>query len=411
MANTAKLNSRERIIKALNHQESDRVPIDFGGTDSTSIQLGPYKRLAKKIGCELKAPIFLHDQMQQQTEVSMEIADYFHSDARFVYLGYPKQWRNDVAYDGTAVKVPANFQPVRLPNGDLQVMNAKGQAIMKMPKDGYFFDFPYHNLADCKTAKDIEAQRDTIENFDVSAWHDMTLKDMGNKAQSIRQGTDKYIVGIFGGHVFQVGQILRGWSQFPMDLVGNAALADCLMEIAVDGQIKNFDAWYKYTGPWVDAVALADDLGIQTHTWVSPGMYRKQIKPHQKRLFQHIKKTAPELTLFYHSCGSVYEIISDFIEMGVQVLNPVQYTANKMELACLKQEFGKDLAFWGGGCDSQKILPYGTPQEVADEVKKNIDIMAPGGGFVFGSVHNITEGVPTDNIVAMFETAYQCGAY
>ena len=403
--------SRERVIQALSHQEPDRIPIDFGGTDTTSIQLGPYKKLAKLVGGAIDEPIYLHDLMQQQTEVSMDMADKMHSDIRFVYLGYPKGYREDVAYDGTPVVVAEKLISERLANGDVVVNDKDGNPMMKMPKDGFFFDFPFHSLENCKTTADLESHRASIEKFNVSFWHDCSYEEMGRKAKEIRESTDKYIIGLFAGHVFQAGQILRGWSRFPMDLAGNAPLAECLMEILVDGHIKNFDAWYKHVGPYVDAIEMTDDMGVQGGTWVSSTMYRNQIKKHHNRLFQHIRKTAPELQLFLHSCGSVYDFIPDFIEMGVQALNPVQYTAAKMELPRLKQEFGKDLSFWGGGCDSQNILFSGTPKDVEEEVKRNIDIMAPGGGFVFASIHNITEGVPPENIVALFETAYKYGVY
>lgn len=405
------LTSRERVIMALNHQEPDRVPIDFGGTDATNIQLGPYKKLAALLGCPIEKPIFLHDLMQQQTEVSMELADRLYSDARFAYIGYPKEWRDDLAYDGTPVKVPRGFVPQIQENGDLLVMDSSGYPSMKMPKDGFFFDFPFHKLSECRSIADIEGYRADIESFDLSSWHDCSYEEMGQKAKKIRQGTDKYITGLFYGHVFQAGQVLRGWSQFPLDLAENPGLAQALMEILVDGHIKNFDQWYAHVGPFVDAIEMTDDMGMQLSTWTSPSMYRTQIKPHHQRLFGHIRETAPDLTLFFHSCGSIYDIIPDFIEMGVQVLNPVQYTANKMELVHLKKEFGKDLSFWGGGCDSQNILVYGSPEQVEEEVKKNLSIMASGGGYVFASIHNITEGVPARNIRAMYETARQFGAY
>lgn len=409
MGNEITLTSRERIKRAINHKETDQVPIDFGGTDSTSIQLGPYKRLADQLEIEVDEPLFLHDLMQQQTEVSMDIANRMHSDVRYVYYGYPRQVRDGIAYDGTSVKVPDGFRPKRLPNGDLVAFDAEGQPIMKMPKDGFFFDFPYHNLSECKTIRDIEKERYLIENFDYPAWNDMSFEEVGQKAREVHENTDKFVVGLFGAHVFQGGQVLRGWSQFLMDLAGNNALAECLMEILVDGHIKNFDGWYQNVGPYVDAMAFADDMGIQTGLWINPVMYRKLVKPYHSRFVEHVKSVAPELTIFFHSCGSVYEIIPDIIEMGVDVLNPVQYTARNMDLSKLKKEFGTDLSFWGGGCDSQKVLPYGTPEQVKQEVRRNLEIMLPGGGYVFASIHNITEGVPAENIIALFEAAYQLG--
>lgn len=409
--NSSSITSRERVIKTLNHEEPDKVPIDFGGTDVTSIQLGPYKEVASYLGCEIKEPIYLHDLFQQQTEVSMEIADKMHSDTRFIYLGYPKHFRKDLAYDGTPVDVPEKFTPIRQENGDLLVMDSDGDLLAKMPKDGFFFDYPNHKLAGCKTIADMEVHRTFIETFNIPFWYDATYEEMGHKARILRKNTDKFIIGVFDGHTFQAAQILRGWSQFPLDLMMNPGLVDGLLEILVDGHIKNFNQWYQYVSPWVDAIEMTDDMGTQAGLWISPDMYRKQIKKHHTRLYQHIRKTAPDLKLILHSCGSVYDLIPDFIEMGIQILNPIQYTAKNMELERLKNEFGKDISFWGGGCDSQGVLYSGTPQQVSDEVKKNLDIMSPGGGYVFASIHNTTEGVPLENIMAMYEAAHKFGAY
>jgi uroporphyrinogen decarboxylase len=158
----------------------------------------------------------------------------------------------------------------------------------------------------------------------------------------------------------------------------------------------------------LDCIEMADDLGTQEMPLMSPETYRKHIKPYHAKLYRFIKDRC-DLPLFMHTDGSVYQLIPDLIDIGVDILNPVQYTARDMGLAKLKKEFGNDLCFWGAGIDPQGTLPFGTPQQVADEVKRNIDILAPGGGFVFGSIHNILEGVPTENIVAAFQTAAEYG--
>lgn len=401
------MTSRERMLAILNHREADRVAIDFGGTDCTGIMLGPYMRLAELMGMEVPRPIYLHDMMQQQTIVSDEMADAFGSDVKMLYGGWPAQWRDATAYNGVDVKLPDRFRPKVEANGDLVAYSSDGRPTMKMPKDGYFFDFPFHNLAYCETIADLEKERDLIENYNIASYLDLDMDSYTAMAKQIRESADKLVVGLFYGHIFQAGQVLRGWSQFPMDLIANPALAEALMTMAVDGHIKNFDKWFDAVGQYIDVIEMTDDMGMQDATWVSPAMYRKSIKPHHRRLFSHIKSRIGDKFLFLHSCGSVYPLIGDFIEMGVQILNPVQYSARDMELTKLKKEFGADLTFWGGGVDTQNILPFASPEEVADEVKRNLDIMAKDGGYVFAAVHNITEGVPAENIRAAYSAALE----
>jgi len=174
--------------------------------------------------------------------------------------------------------------------------------------------------------------------------------------------------------------------------------------------MRAFERYAATVGRYVDVIEVADDLGTQDATWMSPEMYRRHVKPYHAKLYKHIKNCC-DAYLLMHSDGSLYPIIPDLIEIGVDILNPIQYTAKDMELSRLKKEFGKELCFWGGGIDTQKILPFGTPDQVSDEVKRNIDILAPGGGFIFGPVHNITEGVPVHNIISAYQTAVEHGRY
>lgn len=167
----------------------------------------------------------------------------------------------------------------------------------------------------------------------------------------------------------------------------------------------------KRLGKYCVVVGEADDLGVQDTTAISPEMYRKYVKPRHKKLFSHIKKLSPHCYIFLHSCGSVYDVISDLIEVGVDILNPVQVSAAKMDTRKLKKEFGKDLTFWGGGVDTQDILPHRSPQQVKDEVRRRIDDLAPGGGFVFATMHNIQDDVPPENIMAMWEILREYGVY
>jgi uroporphyrinogen decarboxylase len=402
------LTSRERILKAVHHQESDRVPIDLGGTDCSSIAIGPYRRLCESLGIDA-APYHIVDICQQIVVVNDRVADELGADAKVIWH-LPNDWREGQAYDRTPVKYPAKFKPERLPNGDMVVLDKDGQACLRMPEGGFYYDVCHHPLKHVQDLTELNAYADVFESMDRPEWYDMPLKKLQKTVRNIRSTNDRALVGCFGGHVFQAGQFLRGWSEFLMDLAGNPALAEGIMDRLVQAHIEAFDRYAETAYLHIDIIEVCDDVGMQNTTWVSPQMYRRLIKPYHQRLYQHIKAKTGALLLL-HSCGSVSSMIPDFIEIGVDILNPVQYTASHMDLATLKRDFGSDLCFWGGGVDTQKTLPFGTPEQVSDEVKRCIDTLAPGGGFVFAVVHNITEGVPTENIISAFQTAAEHGRY
>ena len=397
-----KLTSRERILKAVRHEETDRVPIDLGGTDCSTIAIGPYRRLCESLGIDA-APYHIVDISQQIVIVDDRVADRLGADAKVVWH-LPEQWRDDHAYDGTPVKYPAGFKPITLANGDKVVLDKDGEAFIRMPDNGYYYDICHHPIKHVQDLKDLNKYAGAFESMDRPEWYDMPLEKLEQTVKFIRNHSNRALIGCFGGHVFQAGQFLRGWSEFLLDLAGNPAMAEAIMDRLVQEHTKAFDHYAETVYKHVDIIEVCDDVGMQNTTWISPDTYRKLIKPYHQRLYQHIKQKTGALLLL-HSCGSVSSLIPDFIEIGVDILNPVQYTASKMDLATLKRDFGSDLCFWGGGVDTQKTLPFGTPEQVSDEVKRCIDTLAPGGGFVFATVHNITEGVPLENILAAFKTA------
>lgn len=182
----------------------------------------------------------------------------------------------------------------------------------------------------------------------------------------------------------------------------NKNLAECIMDNLSNTYIERFNRYFPAIGRHVDIINVNDDLGMQDSTMVSPGIYREMVKPYQAKIYRHIKKLSGKY-LFLHSDGSIYDIIPDLIEIGVDILNPVQFSCRNMELPRLKKEFGKDLTFWGGGCDTQKVLPFATPEEVKKHVRECVSILKPGGGFVFNQLHNIQSDVPPENIMAMYE--------
>lgn len=247
-----------------------------------------------------------------------------------------------------------------------------------------------------------------IRIMDRPAYLDESLHDLAERARTLHRETDYAIVGHFGGHIFAASQLLRGMDNFMCDLVADKPFARALMEALADQHMAEFEHYIEALGPYIQVIALADDLGSQRGPQVSLALFREMVPASMERLYQHIKKRT-SARLFLHSCGSVAALIPDLIEMGVDILNPVQVSAADMDTARLKREFGSELTFWGGGCDTQHILPFGTPQQVGDEVRRRIDDLGPEG-FVFAQVHNIQPGVPPANMLAMWDAAREFGA-
>ena len=333
----------------------------------------------------------------------------FHSDVISV-PPLARKWREERAYDGTQVLYPDRFRPQAREDGSQVICDKSGQVISRMPKDGFFFDRVLHNLANIDRVDEIGLAEDEIVGFDRPSYWDAPLEEVAAEAKRIRETTDKIVTLNFIGHIFQAGQYLRGWDLFMMDLLMKPALAEAILDALSEAHIAAFGRLAAAVGPYVDVVVICDDLGMQAGPWMSPDLYRKIVKPYQAKLYRYIKSVW-DGHLLLHSDGSIYSIIPDLIEIGVDILNPVQFSAKDMDLGRLKKEFGADLTFWGGGFDTQKTLPFGTPQQVEDEVKRHLEIMAPGGGFVFASVHNVTEGAPADNVITAYETAYRYGGY
>jgi uroporphyrinogen decarboxylase len=279
-----------------------------------------------------------------------------------------------------------------------------------MPRDGHYFDPVHSPLADATSVNDIDHHLDAIRSYDKPAHLDTSYEQLAREAKRLREETDYLLVGFFGGHIFQSSQSLRGWDTFLLDLLINRAFAEALMDRLVQANIERFERYADTVGRYVDVIQFEDDLGMQDRPLLRPSLYRQVVKPYHARLFRFARSRC-DAYLLLHTDGAVAPFIPDFIEMGIDILNPVQVSAAGMDTKTLKREFGDDIVFWGGGCDSQQILPFGTPQAVADEVKRRIDDLAPGGGFVFAPIHNIQTEVPPENIVAMFEAAREHGVY
>ena len=397
------MNSRERILTALQHKEADRVPLDLGAMLSTGITGMAYNKLKSYLRVR-DGRTRMYDLGQQLAEPETEILERIGADVLPLFVSNPKRWKPSTLPDGSPCEVPEGFNPETLPDGSQVLRDGQGHIVSQMPKDGYYYDSVYFPLAGVSTVEELD-QYPSYSPIDET-----TLADLRERAKHLYENTEYALMLNGGGGIYEPAQGLRGWGAFMMDLAGDPAFAGALLDRLVDANIQRLEQILPAVEGYVQVIQVGDDLGMQDGPQLSPRLYRKVIKPRHQRLYRYIKEHSSAY-LFLHTCGSVYPFIPDFIEMGVDILNPVQVSAKNMDSKRLKQEFGKDIVFWGGGCDTQQVLPFGTPAEVREEVKRRIGDLAPGGGFVFNQVHNIQVGVPPENIVAMYDAVRECGAY
>jgi uroporphyrinogen decarboxylase len=275
----------------------------------------------------------------------------------------------------------------------------------RKPKDGgFYYDMYHHPLA---AASSLDEFRTYPFPDPLDDQRFVTLREQAEAA--VARGKAAVLAGPSAG-IAEVYSWLRGYEQYYIDLALNPDYVACMLDRLVDYKCAFWERALDEVGDLVDVVVEADDLAGQKRLLMAPTTYRRLIKPRHRRLFSFIKEQAP-VKLFYHSCGAVRPLIPDLIEAGIDILNPVQISAEGMDLGELKQKYGQDLVFWGGGVDTQRILNTGTPKAVKESVRRNIQALVPGGGFVFAAVHDIQSDVPPENIVAMWEAWSEYGVY
>lgn len=383
------MNSRQRILTALDHKEPDRVPFDLAGTVTSGIHRIAYRNLLDYWGYKDRKVevIEIH---QQLANVEEDILRKLKVDVRPLFGKLPSGWfpefTEDEKYD--------------------MFVDQWGIGWRKPKEDGLYYDLHSFPFAKMETPKEVE-------NYEFPDPNDPArFKGMGEEAEEIalEKQAAVALAGVSAGFL-EMAYWLRGYEEFFLDLAGNHKMAEAILDKTVETKIKYWKKALEEFGENIDIVVEADDFASQFGLIISPDIYRKFIKPRQEKLFVEIKKACPKVKIFLHSCGSVYDILPDLIEVGVEILNPVQVSATNMDSKKLKKEFGKDITFWGGGVDTQNILNKGNPAEVKEEVKRRIDDLAPGGGFVFAAVHNIQGDVPPENFVAMWEAWEEYGKY
>jgi len=411
------MNSRERVLTALNHQEPDRVPVDLSGHRSSGMAAIAYARLRDYLGLP-KKPIRVYDIPQQLAVVDEDVLELFGADVIEMGRGFAlrdEDWADWVLPDGTPCQVPAWCRPER--EADRWVIRSpQGRVIAHMPDGVLYFEQTYYPFAE------EEPDHDAIPDIlGESMWTGIAAPPgplasgpekyqiLAEGARALRQRTDRAIVGLFGGNLMEMGQFLYRHDNFYLLLAGEPARAHDFLEKVTEMHLENLEKFLGAVGPYIDIVLFGDDLGMQTGPQISPRMYREFFKPRHERLWKHAKELAP-VKVMLHCCGGVRPLLPDLIDAGLDAINPVQISARGMDARGLKADFGGDITFWGGGCDTQWTLPFATPEEVRRHVKEQVESLHPGGGFVFQQVHNILADVPPPNVVAMYEAVHQYAA-
>lgn len=380
------MDSRERVLTALDHREADRVPRDFAGTRYSSIHAEAYQRLRPALGLP-DEEIRIVDTTQGLARVHDDIRTRLGADVGLIDTGSPHGFSREVTDDGEYERFRDEFGVLRA-----------------RPHGGLYYESTSSPLSGSITAADIEAY----------PWPDPVdpgrFEGLRARAERIHAEGRASVVGSLCAGVTEMHFRLRGYEDGYMDLALDPDLARRLMRVITDLKLAYWEKVLDEIGPDIDIAAEADDLGAQHAPLFSPAAYRDIVKPLHREIIELIKGRS-KARFFLHSCGAIRELIPDLIDIGVDALNPVQVGAEGMDSADLKAEFGDDITFWGGTVDPQKTLARGTPQEVHDEAVRRIEELKPGGGFVIASIHNMQAHVPVENILALWEAVEEAGVY
>lgn len=376
------MNPRERLQRALNHQEPDRVPMDLGATRNSGITMPAYRRLVESLGLALETqPLGTtgNSRVLGVAAIDERVLERLGVDVRGVFLGPPDNWAD-----------------IELPDNAFQ---DQWGVVWKRPPTSLYFDPVRFPLAGEISLHDV--MRYPWPDVAGDAGYTRGLRD---RALWLHERTEYGIVLHLQDICVHYSQWLRGYEDWYTDFHLNPGVLTAIMDAVLERRMAVAESAIAAVGDIVDVISCSDDVADQRGPMVSPDSYRKFIKPRHRRFFDMVHSRSDAKVLF-HSDGSLPKLLPDFIEIGIDFINPVQVSAAGMDdTARLKREFGRDIGFWGA-IDNVRVLPYGTPDDVRAEVQRRIRDLGPGGGYVLGAVHNIQPDVPPENIVALFDSA------
>lgn len=421
------MNSRERIQLAINHEEPDRVPLDLGATPTTGMHVSSVYLLRQALKLDPpETPVKVIEPYQMMGEIQPDLMDALGVDAISLWrrnnmFGFRNEnWKPWTLFDGTPLLVPEAFntQPeadgsiLMYPEGD---HNASPSG--RMPKDGFYFDCLLRPTLPDDYEMDI---RENTEEFQPIPQEELDY--IGREAERLFTQTDKAILANIGGTALgDISQVSAPWMKSPsgirnledwyMSTISRREYVLKIYEHQCEIGIENFARLHKAVENRITAIFMSGtDFGAQRGSFISNKTYREMYLPFQKRMNDWVHKNTT-WKCFLHSCGSIVALMPDLIEAGFDIFNPVQTSAAGMDPSVLKERFGEQVTFWGGGVDTQRTLPFGTPEQIRAEVKERIRIFGSGGGFVFNPSHNIQAGIPVKNLLALFQAVKDFGSY
>ena len=421
------ITSRERIHTALEHREPDRIPLDLGSTPVTGMHVSAVYRLRQALGLDAPGtPVKVIEPFQMLGEIKSDLIEALGVDA--VPLTSPKtffgfrneNWKPWTTFDGTPVLVPEGFNTDPEPNGDILLYPEGDKSVPpsgRMPRGGWYFDAIIRQPPIDESKLNVE---DNLEEFGPISDEDLAY--FASEADRLYRETDKAIVANFGGTSFgDIALVPAPWLKNPRGIrdveewyISTVTRRDYVYRVferQCEIALANLERLYQAVGDKVSVIFVTGtDFGAQNGPFISPKVYRELYAPFHRQVNDWVHRNTSWKT-FIHSCGAVEPLIEDFIAVGFDILNPVQTSAAGMVPSELKQRYGDRITFWGGGVDTQRTLPFGTPDEVREQVRERIRIFGKGGGFVFNTVHNVQGNVPVENLLAMYETVREYGKY
>jgi len=411
------MTSRERVLAALNHVEPDRIPVDLGGHRSSGIAALAYHRLRRHLELPEKT-VRVYDMVQQLAIVDEDVLDLFGIDTIEMGRGFlldEEDWKPWVLPDGTPCEIPS-YTNLEKRGEDWFILDKEGTELGVLKKGSLYFEQTLFPLMERGIKNDHF--EDLEEMLGKQIWSAVAhpgahmemdepgLQELAKGAKALRERSDRAIVGLFGGNMFELPQMLYRMDHY---LLATGMYPDKVLELSeklYQIHLKNLEKWLTAVGPYIDVMLFGDDLGGQQGPLISPEAYREFYKPYHKKLWGRARELAG-VKVQLHCCGGIYELLDDLIEAGLDAVNPVQISCRGMDPARLKKDFGERITFWGGGCDTQRILPLSNPGEVSEHVRELCGIFSPGGGFVFQQVHNILANVSPENTMAMLESIHK----
>ncbi|MBN2377567.1 MAG: hypothetical protein JXD22_14300 [Sedimentisphaerales bacterium] len=403
-------NSRLRVLKTLSHQEPDKIVVDLGASTSTGISAIAYNNLKKALNINgMHTHVF--DVIQQLAMVDDCLLDRFGVDIVSIDRDYDTSddsWKDVTLSDNSVAQWPAYFNPRKRQDGSWDVLDDDDDVIGRMPSSGTFFDQTVYPYLDAYPDHFKTIQEDMKKvlwtAYPLGPWRHVDEADFWHRLR--RQGeklrdSGRAVLLTLGFNLVQAGMFLRRMDNFLMDIYTDPQNVMRLVKTLADIYFVTLQETVEKLGDLVDVFRIGDDLGMYSGPFMSPEVYRKLFKPVHKEFCAYIKKHTQAYTCL-HSCGSIYEMIPDLIDAGFDSLNPVQTNCHNMDPAVLKREFGRDITFWGGGCDTTTMLNRATAEQIHKHVLERLKVFSPGGGFIFSTVHNILPEVPPENIIAMF---------